>query len=163
MNNILYTLSKFLDIDRSLICNNQNDNDKKIFNICYEWAKEGLSLEKNNSIFYDLDLLELNAYELYTSLISNRMFKFNIDDVKNNTMLTHLLNTLQAKSIITQPIFIDNKLDSFIMLIDCDNKFRFWGQQIENLLKTISYVLGIYLKKQQGLNPLLFFIFCFFV
>lgn len=150
INKILTTLGNFLDVDRVLMCNIYEKNDKKMFSIKYEWAKNNFSLEKNNDLFIDVDILNIGAYELYTSLISNRTFQFNIDDTTHNTVIKYLFNTLNAKSVITRPIFNDNKLDSFLILIDCENKHRFWNIQAEKFIENITRIIGIYLKNSKS-------------
>ncbi|MGM0500516.1 MAG: HD domain-containing phosphohydrolase [Bacillota bacterium] len=136
INDSLKKIGKFFNIDRSYIF--QLSEDNKSMSNTHEWCKEGVKSQKKQLQNLKVDLFPWAVEQLYNNEI------INIKDVENMSSNKEaekeLLKSLNLRSLVVKPMFIENNLFGFFGFDSVKKKKEFSGEKIR-LLKIFTDVI----------------------
>lgn len=136
VNEALKSIGEGLEADRAYIFEIYNNNGKQYMKYAYEWTKQNIEPEIENTLINDVTFEEIGAYELYANLISNKISKLYTEEIKDPAV-KHTLLVQNIKTAIICPIFNGSELIGFVGLDDCVNGSRIWDITIERSLRSL--------------------------
>ncbi len=137
INDVLKIIGELFNADRCYIFKLYEKKDYLYMDYLYEWVEEGITPEINNPTLSNISFSDVGAYDLYANLISNRISKIIVSDIKDPA-LKFTLDAQNIKSMIACPIFKEEKLVGYIGIDDCTNEDRNWDTQVELVLRKVS-------------------------
>lgn len=137
----LKTIGKCLGVDRAYVFSIYESGSKQYMKYSYEWVNVGVEPEIDNAMMNDVTFEEIEAYELYADLISNKITKIYTENVKS-LAARHTLMMQNIKTAIVCPIYKENKLIGFIGFDDCTDSTRIWDVMVERSLRSLSKAIG---------------------
>lgn len=132
-------LGKALNSDRCYISSIYDKDGKKYIHNLSVWYKDENMKNKLESNFKLLDnttFEDISAYQTYSHMISNKVFKLNIKKIKVGSSL-QVLEANGIKSSLRCPIYKDNNLIGMISADDFNDNNREWNNS-EKLIRTVA-------------------------
>jgi PAS domain S-box-containing protein len=123
-----------------LIDNNKLGHDLRFI---YKWTNNTYKDTKkiNDSLMSKTMLNNLDGYEIYANLVSNKISKLYANSIKTPE-LKQLFDLGNIKSMIICPIYVDNELYGYVGFDECYNDNRIWDANDDNIIKSFADKLG---------------------
>ena len=137
INDVLITIGEATDVCRVYIAENNYVNNTIEINKRFEWTKQGISPQINNSLTQNISYDKFPKWK--ESFLQKQPVENNIDETEGDVL--KILESLQIKSNILIPIWSNNKWWGFIGFDDCKNQKK-WDPIIVEALFTISNIIG---------------------
>ena len=111
---------------------------KYIHNLSVWYKDENMKnkLESNFKLMDNTTFEDISAYQTYSHMISNKVFKLNTKKIKVGSSL-QVLEANEIKSSLRCPIYKDNNLIGMISADDFNDNNREWNNS-EKLIRTVA-------------------------
>jgi PAS domain S-box-containing protein len=148
LNNALAEMGKLVNADRAYIFD--YDFNTNTTRNTYEWCAPGVSKEIENLQYVSLNLIKdwVKKHKKHEAV---RVVT--LDDLNENQDLFNVVEPQGIKSLLTLPLFIDDKLTGFVGF-DSVKKVRKFSKNEEDILYFFGQIISNLKKKIYALNDL---------
>lgn len=151
MHQSLEIIGEVIGINRIYVYHAELNSEKSLLmlELVYEWS-DGLQKAKNQSWEVDYELFRTEFSDWWELLIQGRVCMGRTKDF--NPKKRALLESMNVRSILIAPVFIDKKFWGLIGFDDCTNE-REWTTTEERLLSTSAETLAsAYVRKKNQIE-----------
>lgn len=113
-----------------------DDNDMHYIRYTTTWPSEASNVISADDvkIFFNTDI---DGYELYANLISNKITKIYSDSVKS-VETKMVFDKYGIKSALISPIYKDNSLIGFVGVCETEDVSKIWDDAAENMISIVA-------------------------
>lgn len=137
-----------IDADRVYYFKKHKDllTGKDLISQVLEWHSNAVISQIHNPLLQNMPY----DYEddLHNALMSKQPFSAIVAQLSNQ-YLKKVLEEQQIRSLLIFPVYIDEQFEGFIGIDDCYNE-RLWTDDEISILKNLSMLMAIYLKRKQA-------------